>query len=269
MPAEPTPVVAAEAPAPAAEATMRYSLGATLAMSLDTESGSDSFLTTPLVEGGYALHRRIFLDLLLGCGWVVDNQGLGESAFRTGNPQLSATYHDQVGAWELRGSLGATAPLAHVPLGADGRLYRSLYNRSRAVWGMWNQWLWYPDRMAVPIALRASHRFSGGQRLAAELEPALVFGATHDASGTDLVGQLAIEAELPDQDRFALCPRLQVVLLPSSSIDRLQTAVALRGVLATRAGRFFAAILFNLDEPLRSVGAGQRWGFHFGKEMEL
>jgi len=261
--------VAAERALPAPEPVRSYSVGGTLTTSLDTESGSDSFLTAPLVQGAYAVHRRVFLDLVAGFGWLVDNQGLGESTLRVANPQLTGTYHDRVDAWELRGSLGVTAPVAHVPLGVNGRLYRSVYNRALAAWGMWNQWLWYADRMAVPVTLRAAHRFSGGQRLAAELAPALVVGARHDASGTELVGQLGLGVELPLGARFILCPRLQAVLLPSTSIDRLQTAAELRGVLATKVGRFFAAVLVNLDEPLRSVGGGQRWGLHLGKEMDL
>jgi hypothetical protein len=162
---------------------------------------------------------------------------------------------------------------AHVPIGVDGRLYRSVYNRTRAVWGMWNQWLWHEDRMAVPLQLRANYRFSSGPVLAAELDPALVFGATYGASGTDFVGQLAVEAQFPIGSRFAVGPRLQAVLLPKpdagSSLDRLQSAAAVRGVFATKIGRLFASLLFNLDEPLRSVGGGQRWGFHLGKEFDL
>ena len=266
-PAEPATVVAAEAPPPAAETYRRYSIGATLATSLDTESGSDSFLTAPLVEGAYAVHRRVFLALELGFGWLVDNQGLGESSFRAANPQLSGTYHHRFGPWELRGSLGVTAPLAHVPLGPDGRLYRSIYNRALASWGMWNQWLWYADRMAVPASLRARHHFAGGHVVVAELEPALVIGTADDTSGTDFVGQLAIEAQLPIGSIFVLCPRLQAVLLPSSSIDRMQTAAVVRGVFVTRLGRFFASLLFNLDEPLSALG--QYGGLHLGKEMDL
>jgi hypothetical protein len=264
-----TPVIAAAHASPVAGPTRRYSVGATLAGSFDGESGSNSLLTSPLIGGAYAVHPRVFIDLVLGFGWLVDNQGLGESTFRAGNPQLSGTYQHTRGPWSLRGSLGVTAPLAHVPLGLDGRLYRSVYNRALAAWGMWNQWLWYADRMAVPWQLRASYRFQAGPAIVAELDPALVFGATHGAKGTDFVGQLAIEARFPLGSIFVLCPRLQTVLLPRSSIDALQSAAGLRGVFVTRLGRFFASILFNLDQPLSAVSGDQRWGFHIGKEMDL
>jgi hypothetical protein len=226
-------------------------------------------VTSPLIEGDYAVYRHLLVDLTLGFGWMIDNQGLGASTFRAGNPMLSGYYRDEAGPWRFHMGIGVTAPLAHVPLGPDGRLYESIYNRTLASGGMWNQWLWSPDRMAVPLWLGSSHTFAGGQVVVAELDAALVFGATNGASGTDVVDQAALEAHFPLGSMFTLCPRLQTVLLPQASFDRWQSAAALRGVFATQAGRFFAGVLLNLDEPLGALGGGARWGFHLGKEIDL
>jgi len=205
----------------------------------------------------------------MGFGWLLDNQGLGESTFRAGNPELSAYYHASTGAWRFLAGLGVTAPLAHTTLGPDGRLYAILYNQSMATWGLWNQWLWLTDRMAVPASLRTSYTLPGGQVLALEAAAATVFGVRSRASGTDLLGQVALDARIPIGSMFTLCPRLQTVLLPAASFDRLQSAASLRGVFATRAGRFFAGVLVNLDEPLGIWGGLQRWGLHLGKEIDL
>ena len=263
------PVVAAQPAPPVVDTPRPYSLGASLSTSIQSETNSTSVVTSPLVEGIYTVHPRILLGLALGFGWLLDNQGLGESTFRAGNPQLSGTYHDTWGPWRYHGGLGVTAPLAHFPPGPDGRLYESIYNRTLASGGMWNQWLWSPDRMAVPLRLGASHAFAGGEVVVAELDAALVFGATHGASGTDVLGQAALEAQLPLGSIFTLCPRLQTVLLPQASFDRWQSAAGLRGVFATKAGRYFAGLLLNLDEPLGALGGGARWGFHLGKELDL
>jgi hypothetical protein len=255
-------------PPPADEAPRPYSLGATLSSSILSETNSTSFVAAPLIEGAYAVHARILLDLKLGFAWLLDNQGLGESTFRASNPQLAGRYHLQAGAWEYELGLGVTAPLAEVPLGTDGRLYESLYNRTLAIWGMWNQWLWLTGRMAVPASFRVSYTLPGGQVLVLQQADALVLGVTGNASGTDVVAQAALEAQLPIGSRFTLCPRLQTVLLPSAGIDRWQSAAALRATVATTVGRFFAGVLVNLDEPLAALGGGARWGFHFGKEID-
>jgi hypothetical protein len=134
---------------------------------------------------------------------------------------------------------------------------------------MWNQWLWTTGRMAVPVTGHADYVFSSGHVLAAEVAVAPVVGARSGATGTDMVGQIAGEARLHIGTSFALCLRLQAVLLPSTSVDRLQTAFGLRGILETPFGKYFAGLLFNLDKPLGVFGGLGRWGLHLGKEIDL
>jgi len=137
-----------------------------------------------------------------------------------------------------------------------------------AMWGMWNLWLWSPDRMAVPAMFRVSYTLPGIATFAFEEAHALVFGVRGGATGTESLEQFALEAKIPIGQRFELSPRFQTVLLPSASVDRFQSAAGLRGTLRTKAGRFFAGLLVNLDAPLGISGGLQRWGFHVGKEID-
>jgi hypothetical protein len=261
--------VAAGAPPSDTKKPPPFTFGATLATALIGETNSNSVILSPLLEGAYAVHPAILLDLAWGPSWVVDNQGLGESTARVGNPMLSGHYRTRIDAWRVRAGVGVTAPLAHYPLGPDGRLYAFVYNQTMATWGMWNQWLWTTDRMAVPVTGHADYVSSSGDVLAAEVAVAPIIGARSGVTGTELVGQIAVEARLRIGSSFALCPRLQTVLLPSSSIDRLQTAFGLRGILDTPYGKYFAGLLFNLDAPLGVFGGLGRWGLHLGKEIDL
>jgi hypothetical protein len=222
-----------------------------------------------LLEGAYAIDPHLVLDIAWGFGWLLDNQGLGESTVRAGNPQLTGYFRGEAGPWRFRAGVGVTAPLAHFPLGPDGRLYASLYNQTMAMWGMWNLWLWSPDRMAVPTMFRVSYVFPGGLALAFEEANAVVFGVRANASGTESLDQVALEARIPIGTIFVLSPRFQTVLLPSTSVDRFQSSAGLRGTIHTKAGRFFAGVFLNLDEPLGVFAGLGRWGLHLGKEMDL
>jgi len=251
------------------EAPRSYSLGATLATSYESEPGSTSIVMSPLLEGALVVHPLVLLDLTWGFGWMVDGQGLGDSTARVGNPMLSGFFRANTGPWRVRAGLGVTAPLAHFPLSPDGRLYAFVYNQTLAMWGMWNEWLWTTDRMAVPAMGRVGYALSGGTVLVAEAALAPVIGVRATARGTEVLGQFAVEARLPVGATVDLCPRLQTVLLPSTSVDRFQSAAGLRLTLQTQRGRYFAALLLNLDEPLGVFGGLERWGFHFGKELDL
>jgi hypothetical protein len=181
----------------------------------------------------------------------------------------SGILRGEAGTWRYRASLGVTAPLAHFPLSLDGRLYQFVYSQALAMWGMWNQWLWVPDRMAVPASGWISKALPNGQTLIAELAAAPVFGVRGTADGSALVGQVAVEANLPVDGAFALRPRLQAVALPSTSLDRIQSAAGLRIMYQTAFGTLFLGMLVNLDKPLGIFYGQQRWALHIGKEVDL
>ena len=265
----PTQPAATSAPVPPADGASPFSFGADLGVSWENEEGSTSVILAPLLEGALVVHPRALLDLTWGAAWMVDNQGLGQSTGRVGNPMLSGIIHREQGRWRGRCGLGVTAPLAHFPLSLDGRLDAFVYNQTLAMWGMWNQWLWLPDRMAIPVSGQLGYALSRGRNLSVEAALAPVIGVRGKASGVALVQQMAVEISLPISHRVALCPRLQAVLLPSTSLDRLQSALGLRVTYQTASGRFFFGGLLNLDAPLGIFGGLERWGLHVGKEVDL
>lgn len=225
-------------------------------------------LFSPLLEGAFALHRMALLRATWGFAWAVDGQGLGESTLRAGNPMVSGAFRTGDGPWRLQAELGVTAPLAHVPLGTDGRLYAFTYNQTMAMWGMWNQWLWETDHMAIPISARFAYRFDE-HWVVVEAAEATLIGVRGGASGSKIVGQIALEARLSVESKVTLCPRWQTVRLPAGNVDVWQSAVGLRVAVGTAAGDFFAGVLLDLDEPLGMIGGLGRWGLHLGKEIDL
>jgi hypothetical protein len=247
----------------------RFAFGAVLGSSVVSEPESTSVLLSPLLEGTLAFDRTVLLRATWGFTWVVDGQGLGESTARSANPMLSGVYRVGKGRWRIRAELGVTAPAAHVPLGTDGRLYAFSYNQTMALWGMWNQWLWTPDRMAIPLHATVGYTLGDGHWLVVEAAQATLIGVRGSASGNSSVGQVALEAQLSVAPSLTLCPRWQTVLLPSGGVDVWQSAVAVRMGLATGAGTFFVGVLVNLDEPVGIFGGTGRWGLHLGKEIDL
>lgn len=271
--AQDSPVDAATASAApslsTAERPPRFAFGAMLGSTVVSEPHATSVLASPVLEARARIHSLVAVHATWGFAWAVDGQGLGESTARAGNPMLGALLNLSRGRWQFWGELAATAPLAHVPLGTDGRSYAFAYNHTMALWGMWNQWLWSTDHMAIPVQAGVAARLPGGHRVIGEIAEATLFGARAGAGGSTTVAQLGLEAQLSLGAHLALCPRWQTVRLPAGGIDRWQNAALLRLALDTAAGRFFAGVLVDVDEPLGVRGGLGRWGFHLGKEMAL
>ena len=200
---------------------------------------------------------------------MIDGQGLGESTIRSGNPMLGGIVRLGDGPWRLRAELDVTVPFAHVPLGTDGRSYAFTYNHTLAMWGMWNQWLWSTDHMAVPIQANFAYAPSPRLWLVVEAAEATLIGTRRGTGSSKIVGQLAVEAQIEVAPRLTVCPRWQTVRLPAGGIDTWQSAAGLRVALMTAAGKFFVGALVNVDEPLGVFGGLGRWGFHLGKELDL
>jgi hypothetical protein len=272
-PLAPTPD-AALPPVPVAQvvatpsAPPRYSAGATLAISRSSQTNSSLTVGTPVLRGLFSIKPHILAEIDWGFALMLDSES---STFaRSGNPWAKGWYRGEWGRLRWYAGVGITAPIASVSISPDGRNQRALYDQSAAAWGLWDDWRWTPGRMAVPIPAALS--FALSPRVIATAEGALapVFGVRNGESGTDLLAQLAVGARFLLPHDLWLCPRLQAVLLPSTSVDQLQTAAGLRVEWTPRFGRFFVGALVNLDEPLGVFGRGtQNWGIHLGKELDL
>jgi hypothetical protein len=266
---DPVPVpipgpAAPESPSPGWES--RFSFGAALAFTHLSESASSLSVSHLLLQGRVAFRRDILADV--DWGFVLARDSDAGFTARTGNPWLKGWYRREFEGIELQGGLGVTLPLATVTLGPDGRLHRALYNHSEALWGMADIWRWVPGRLAVPVVLQAEYPLGLRQVYSAELALAPMTGVRSGEKGTDLCGQLALAGRFMLVPTFWIGARLQGVLLPSSRVDRLQSAVALRVEWTPRLGRFFLQGLVNLDEPVGVFGRGSRaWGIFLGKEL--
>ena len=246
----------------------RFSVGATLVARYQSETNSSLSVGTPVLRGLFAITPHILVELDWGFALMLDSEWSGTA--RTGNPWLKGWFRGERGPLRWYAGIGATAPLASVSLGPDGRIQGALYKQGAAAWGLWDCWLWTPSRMAVPIPAALSYMLSSGLIATVEAALAPTVGAGNGATGSDLLAQLALGARFLLGRDIWLCPRLQAVLLPSAGVDRVQTAAGLRVEWTPRYGRFFFGALVNLDEPLGVFGRGtQSWGLHLGKELDL
>ena len=254
-------------PAPSVQSPFpRFSLGATLAFAYHAQTHSSQTVSTPVLQGRSNITQHIAADIDWGFAFSLDSEG--STAVRTGNPWFKGWYQGARGQMRWQAGIGVSLPLAAVNLGSDGRLQRALYDQSAAAWGLWDIWRWTPGRMAIPIPAGLSYEISPGILLTGELVLAPVMGVNNGQSGTDLLGQIAVGSRLLLTHSLWLCPRLQAVLLPSSSVDRLQTAAGLRVEWTPSLGRFFLGALVSLDEPVGVFGRGPHsWGIHLGKEL--
>jgi hypothetical protein len=135
---------------------------------------------------------------------------------------------------------------------------------------MWDDWRWATGRMAIPFSGALSYDLDSDVALLADASLGPVFGVRRNEHGTDLLAQVGVRIRVRLTSSFCLTQSAQTVLLPSASVDRLQTAAVLRAEWASAIGPLFLGILLNLDEPFGLSGRGtQAWGIHFGKELEL
>jgi len=264
----------APAPEPAAQVVTappslsRFAVAATLAFAHQSETNSSLTVATPVLRGLYKIRPDVMAELDWGFALLLDSE-VSASA-RSGNPWLKGWYRGERGLLRWYAGVGVTVPLASVNLGPDGRIARALYNQSAAAWGLWDDWRWTPGRMALPIPAALWYTLSPHVIATAEAALAPVVGVRDGEGGTDLLAQLAVGARFLLPHDLWVCPRVQAVLLPSASVDRLQLAAGLRVEWAPRFGRFFVGALVNLDEPLGVFGRGtQTWGIHLGKELDL
>jgi hypothetical protein len=246
----------------------RFSFGALLALTYQSETSSSSqTVVTPLLQGRFDITPQIAADLEWGFAAKWDSQA---SSARSGNPWIKGWYRGEWDRLSWRVGAGVTLPLAAVNIGPDGRIQRALYNLSAGAWGLWDDWRWTPGRMAVPVLATLLYQSIPQVALTGEFGLAPVIGVRNGEGGTDLLVQLAVGARFGIVPNLFICPRLQGVVLPSASVDRLQTAAGLRVEWTPARRRFFLDALVNLDEPLGVFGRGtQSWGIHLGKELGL
>jgi hypothetical protein len=77
--------------------------------------------------------------------------GDSKNRFRVGNPFIAVHSVRRHGCTELRVGLGATIPLASLPLSDRQYDVFPVYYGAMAIRGMWEYWLWFPNAMTVAL----------------------------------------------------------------------------------------------------------------------
>jgi hypothetical protein len=251
---------------PQPQLLQRLSLGAEFGVVHLSETHSSETVVAPVLQGRVDITPDVALEV--EGSFALERDSEGATSARSGNPWIKGWYRNATDRLRWQVGAGLSAPVATVNIGPGGRIQRALYNLSAAAWGLWDDWRWTPDRMAVPVLGGLSYQQTPRWALTGEVGLAPVIGARSAEAGTDLLVQGAIGARVLLGHRLSIAPRLQGVLLPSTSVDRLQTAAGLRLEWAPEEHRFFLGALVNLDEPLGVIGRGtQSWGIHLGKEL--
>lgn len=196
------------------------------------------------------------------------DQGEGDAKVRVGNLFLAARYIGRVASLRWRVGLGLAVPLAAVDIGPDGRLQRAAYNYAVAMRGLWNAWLWAPDRISFVAPMEATWQLRGGWLFEGQGAVAGVVPIRHGESDADLFIQLAGAAG------YQLAPvtlgvRLQTVIVPTVSADQAQVSLApwIRGHWAPLFTSLSLPI--NLDGPLGGLRGMDRWALILAIGAEL
>jgi hypothetical protein len=231
-----------------------------------SETNATTFLFSPQIDVAYRLSPTWNLSGTWGLGGLIDSEGLFEASLRVGNPLFAVGYGQTKLTWAWSASLGLTLPIVRIPSDPDGRLYTFLVNQNLAMNGMWNAWFWLRDFMAFPaqgiLTLPLTHSIP--MTLVGAMAP--LWGVRKQKKDIDLIAQISVAVNLPAYKHIDVAPRLQLVFLPDPSVDRLQSAAALRVSYTATKGHYYMEVLLNLDEPLGMIRGLRRWGFWFGKE---
>jgi hypothetical protein len=245
-----------------------WSWGGQLGSTVIDETNTTTLLLSPQINVAYRLAVAWNLLGTWSFSALVDSQGLGEASLRAGNPLFATGYGRTQLNRTWKATFGVTLPIVRIPSDSDGRLYTFLVNHNLAMNGMWNAWIWLRDFIALPVqgSLTFPLPYSIPMTLAGGIAP--LIGVRKQKSDQDLMAQISVAVELSAFQRIHFSPRWQLVLLPSTSLDRLQSAAAIRASYIASQSRYFIEVLFNLDEPLGMLRGLERWGLWLGKEMD-
>lgn len=230
-----------------------------------SQDASSLYLFVPRVGVQYALNQRFSLAADWGVIGIdsVPEQGSAESVFRAGNPTLFGLYRDEFRGLRYRFGLGGAVPVAGIDMHGQGRLQHVAFNDAQGLSGLWDPWLWAPDRAAAIGFGQAELDIDPELRLQFELAPALlipVYGA-FGRDGVDVFVPTALSLST-HKGPVWLGLRFQAVFMPTNNVDMLQ--IALEPWLRVLIGSAFVELRYtgNVDEPLAGSRGPDIWGFH-------
>ncbi|MBI5542443.1 MAG: hypothetical protein HY901_01030 [Deltaproteobacteria bacterium] len=230
-----------------------------LAMSLVEER----WTLAPTLRAAYGLSKR--WRLRGEWGFVSAAQGSegehGWTQLESGNLLLGLDSRGGAGALRWRLGAGLTAPLAHLE-GEHDPHGRSAYGDASMLQGLWDLWLWAPDRIGLVVPAGAVIK---GDRYRLGLEAgAAMLVPVRETLGTsvDALTQARIVAALHSAETFEAGAQLQSVLIATQPSDGWQTAIAPFVRLQLGPVELGARLLLPIDAPL-----GGHWSFQLAASV--
>ena len=241
-------------------------------------AGSDRIGTTDVDTTFFRTLLRAYigvgsLELPFAWGFAFtsfDAGGADDSAFRFGNPFAGLNFKLEKRDFVLRIGGGVALPVATVD--DDASLDEALtqvfaLQGAAAIVGLWDTWLWAPDRFTI---VAPSFRMDGrGGDFVWAAEAAL--GVLIDTSDADRDAEVAIQAAVEGGARlgrmFVLGGRFQTVLwaTPEDDEDLTQLAFVPFVRLEGESGFGYLRMTINLDEPYGFAFDDRGiWGLHAG-----
>ncbi|HEY3451528.1 MAG TPA: hypothetical protein VGK67_34540 [Myxococcales bacterium] len=221
--------------------------------------GSDArWFTAPTLRGHYGLSQRWRLRTEWGfVGSIQQSQGgNGWSQFESGNLLLAFNARGPKGGFSWSAGAGLAAPLAELGSEPDRR-GRIAFGDASTLQGLWDLWLWAPDRLGV-VAPATVGLKSSWYRVELEGAAGLLVPVRQTiGSGLDGLGQLRLAASLLARETAEVGAQLQGVVLATRPGDQGQVSVA--GFARLQVGKVTVGtrVLIPIDAPLTS-----RWSLH-------
>lgn len=207
-------------------------------------------------------------------GWVMLSEPGDGGQLRTSGPSnlsLFGTHHFVID--ESRGldgeiELGLTLGITRSGSEPYRRLVRTAYGHSIAMQGIWDAWLWAPERggFVLPVRVESLHRMGAWHALASG-EVALAATLPNSDAGERSLGrllQMGAAYQVLPRGWLAAGSRLRFVWMPTATLFRTQWSVCPFLAVVIGRWRLGAELLVNLDEPYGFVAMGQRiWAATF------
>ncbi len=241
------------------------SLAGELGYFATTEDNSSLHVPTLRASAQYAFGPRYSLAADFGIIGIDSNpeQGPSEDLLRLGNPTLFGLLRGTWLGMRYRVGLGGTVPIARIDSAGQGRLQHTAFNYAQGMDGLWEVWLYAPERAAAIAYGRVELDLDPELRLELAAAPAVLFPA-YEAYRRDpvsvFVPTLLGLGSHKGPCRFGL--RLKAVVMPTNGLDMLQ--LSLEPWLRVELGRAFLEARYtgNVDEPLAGARGPHVWGLH-------
>jgi hypothetical protein len=243
----------------------RVSLRGSLGYFSHGEASGSLNVSTLRASAAYAFDERWSIAGDLGLVLLESSPDVGSSvlAFRPANPTLYGLYRAPLLEGSYRLGIGGSAPLATLDDDGNGRLQRAALSYASGMAGLWELWLWAPDRGALLLRAELEERLVDKTWVLLTFVPALMVPA-RGAFGDDAIDLLLpLALSLGARHRVVwFGARAQAVLMPTAEPDSLQLAIGPWARVVS--GSLFVELLAlgNVDEPLAGARGPGVWGLH-------